>query len=450
MARKTAVESSLTETMDDYSLKRVPRTAVQSTWDIALVRMGVTVSISDLLFGYTIGLYFGFWTALLIAFSYSAIVAVVSMLMGYIGLREGTSFALSSRFAFGREGSRLPSLVMAAIIAGFYGYILGITVDIFPNHTSPVAVAIYSIILGAVFLVISALGFRTGLKWVGRVGVPLMILLVLIADYAVISHAGGLGAIASATPKLAGKMALPTIIGLGVSKWLAGAIITPDLMRFGKNGWAVVTTSIAEFVFGNFGFNLLGLVLGLGLGISDLGKAFGLLGITALATVAFLVQSITVEMNELYAASLAVSNALGVKRVVTNVVVGIIGIFIGYYGVTHGIIASFLTWIGYVGYALPTIAGIMIADYYVVRRLHYPEGFEKLAAVNWRAIAAFFISVGISVFLGLKLNDVFWHSLPLIAFVLYIILSLPQTARSWSQSRRPTEAKVPEATASTS
>lgn len=450
MTRDPAGGSSLTETLDDYSLKRVPRAAAQSTWDIALVRMGVTVSISDLLFGYTIGLYFGFGTAVLIALSYSVIIACISMLMGYIGLREGTSFALSSRFAFGRDGSRLPSLVMAVIIAGFYGYVLGITVDVFPNHTNPVAVGAYSIILGIVFLAISALGFRTGLKWVSRIAVPLMIILVLLADYTAIGHAGGLGAIVSATPKLAGKMALPTIIGLGVSKWLAGAIIAPDLMRFGKNGKAVVTTSLAEFVVGNFGFNLLGLVLGLGLGISDLGRAFGLLGITALATVAFLLQSVTVEMNELYAASLAVSNALGVKRVVTNIVVGIVGIFIGYYGVTQGIIASFLTFIGYVGYALPAIAGVMIADYFVVRRMHYPEGLEGLSAINWRAIAAFLITVAVNLYLGLALHDTFWHAIPLLPFVLYIVLSLPQVARSWGGGDRLTPAETPAAAQATS
>ena len=434
MAQVAGSESTITDSMDDFSLTRVPRTAAQRTLDIALVRMGVTVSISDLLFGYTIGLYFGFWNAVVIALSYSIIIAIVSMLMGYIGQREGTSFALSSRFAFGREGSRLPSLVMAIIIAGFYGYILGITVDIFPNQSAG-AVALYSVILGIIFLVISALGFSNGLKWVSRVGVPLMIALVLIADYAAIGHVGGVGAIVSATPKLAGKLALPAIIGLGVSKWLAGACITPDLMRFGKNGRAVVTTSIAEFVVGNFGFNLLGLVLGLGLGVTDLGKAFGLIGITALATIAFLIQSVTVEMNELYAASLAVSNALGVKRLVTNIVVGVIGIGISYYGVTHGIIASFLTFIGFVGYALPAIAGIMIADYFVVLRMHYPAGLEGVPSVNWRAIAAFFISIAINLFLGLALKDVFWHTLPLIPFILYILFSIPQTMRSWSGVR---------------
>ncbi|MEM3684537.1 MAG: hypothetical protein QXT39_02605, partial [Conexivisphaerales archaeon] len=153
--------SSFSDSVDDYSLKRVPETATQSTADIALVRMGFTVSASDLLFGYTIGLYFGFWQAIGIAFSYSLIISVISILMGFIGLRERTSFALSSRFAFGRNGSRLASLIMAVIIAGFYGYILGITVDIFPNLNSTTEI-VYSVILGLVFLAISTLGFKRG------------------------------------------------------------------------------------------------------------------------------------------------------------------------------------------------------------------------------------------------------------------------------------------------
>src|SRR4051794_8247724 len=77
---------------DDYSLRTVPESEIKKTWDIALVRMGFTVSASDLVFGYTLGLFFDFGNALLIALAYSAIISVVSILMGIIGVRERTSF----------------------------------------------------------------------------------------------------------------------------------------------------------------------------------------------------------------------------------------------------------------------------------------------------------------------------------------------------------------------
>lgn len=419
---------------DDFSLRTVPDSQIKSTWDIALVRMGFTVSASDLVFGYTLGLYFKFADALLIALAYSVIIGIVSVLMGIIGVRERTSFALSSRFAFGREGSRLPSLVMAIIIAAFYGYIIGITVDVFPK-AGLVGEIGYSVGLGILFLIISGLGFDRGLKWIGRFGVPLMIVLVIVAVIVTVNDAGGFGAIVSAVPEKVGKMALPTIIGLGVAKWLAGATVTPDLLRFGRRPSTAVTTTVAEFLVGNLGFNLLGLILGLGLRSSDLGVAFGLIGLTWLATLAFVVQSITVEMNELYAASLATSNAIGLRRTTTNIIVGIIGIGIGFYGISQGIIASFLTFIGYVGYALPAIPAIILADYFVVQRMHYPSGFSGLPAVNWRAIVAFILTVGVNLYLGLGVGETLWHTLPVIGGIIYILLSIPQMRTAWASPR---------------
>lgn len=420
---------------DDHSLRTVPASEIKSTWDIALVRMGVTVSASDLVFGYTIGLFFSFGQAILIAVAYSVIIAIVSVMMGIIGVRERTSYALTSRFAFGRDGSRLPSLVMAVIIAAFYGYILGITVDVFPKVGTAGQIG-YSIGLGILFLVISGLGFDRGLKWVGRLAVPLMIILVVVAVVITVVDVGGFGSIVNAVPKQAGQMTVAAVIGLGVAKWLAGATITPDLLRFGKNTNTVITTTVAEFLVGNLGFNLLGLILGLGLGKSDLGAAFGLVGLTWLATVAFVVQSITVEMNELYAASLATSNAIGMRRTITNLIVGVVGIGIGFYGISQGIIPSFLKFIGYVGYALPAIPAIIIADYFIVQRMHYRTGFKGLPAVNWRAIIAFALTLAINIYLGVALDDTLWHSLPLIGGVIYILLSIPQLRRSWSRSGR--------------
>jgi cytosine permease len=415
---------------DDYSLRKVPESEIQPTRDIALARMGFTVSASDLAFGYAMGLYFSFSMAIWLAFLYSLIVSVVSVLMGVIAIRERTSFALTSRFAFGREGSRLPSIVMALIIAVFYGYILGITVAVFP-HTSVLGRLGYCVGLGVLYFLISALGFKRGLRWIGRVGVPLMIILAVVADIATVVHVGGLHALTSAKPQLAGHMTVAAMIGLGVSSWLAGAAITPDLLRFGKGTGAVVTTTIAQYLIGNFGFNFLGLIIGLGLGTSDLSRAFGLIGVGWLATVTLVIQSINVEANELYAASLAMSNAVGMRRNLTNILVAVAGIAVGFYGVSQGIIASFLTFIGYVGYAVPAIPAIILADYFIVQRMHYPSGFSGLPAVNWRAMAAFVLTVGTNLLLGLGLHDGFWHALPLIGAVFYLVFSIPQIRLNW-------------------
>lgn len=430
----TSSPSAAAGRLDDYASARVPASQRQSTWDISLVRMGFTVSASDLTFGYTVGLYFQFWQAVWISLLISLIVVVISVGMGMIGVRERLSFALSSRFAFGREGSRLPSLVMAVVIAAFYGYILGITVDVFPLGKLAGPEIAYCIVLGAVFLLISGYGFAKGLAWMGRIGVPLMIVLVLAADVITVSEAGGFSKIVAAHPAKAGQMTILAILGTGIAKWTGGAAVSPDIMRFGRSSRAVWTSTAAEFLLGNFGFNLLGLILGLGLKNADLGAAFGLIGLTWLATLAFLVQSITVETNELYAASLSSANAVGLSRRASNIIVGIIGIVIGYWGVSQGITANFVTFIGYLGYALPVIPGIILADYFVLNRMRYSTPLEKLPAVNWRAVSAFLVTIALNLITGLVLKDSFWHVLPLFGAIVYLVFSIPQVVAAW---RRP-------------
>lgn len=425
--------------VEDFAAARVPTSQLQRTWDISLVRMGLTVSASDLLFGYTIGLNFGFVEAILISLLISAVIAVVSVGMGYIGLRERITFALSSRFAFGRQGSRVPSLLLAIIIALFYGYVLAITVVVFPGAHNPALQIVYCVVLSAIYLTISSIGFAKGLRWMGRVGVPLMVLLVLVADVLTLTNIGGFGALLDARPAQAGAMSLAAIVGAGISKWMAGATITPDITRFARSGSAVWITTIAEFIVGNFGFNLLGLILGIGLKTTDLGAAFGLIGLTALATVAFFVQSVTVEVNEIYAGSLAATNAVGLPRAVTNAAIGVIGVVVAVVALTAGVGASFLAFIGYLGFALPAIPGIILADYYVVRRMSYAGDLDALPDVNWRAIAAFVVTVVLNIVVGVVLEDSFWHVLPLFGGVIYLLFSIPQTRAAW---RSPAPARA--------
>ena len=203
-------------------------------------------------------------------------------------------------------------------------------------------------------------------------------------------------------------------------------------MRFGRSPRALFASTAAEFLVGNFGFNLLGLILGLGLRSSDLGTALGLVGLTWLATVAFLVQGITVETNELYAASLASSNALGLSRRTSNIAVGVIGVIIGYIGLSHGATTNFLTFINYVSYALPRHP-----RYHPGRLLHrlpgmrYRTALADLPAVNWRAVTAYIAAVALSLLTGLDLGDPVWRILPLFGFVIYLVMSIPQVAAAW-------------------
>jgi cytosine permease len=430
--RSLTTGSGAVRATEEYAASELPASERRSTLSITLVRMGYTVSATDLLFGMSLGLYFSFWMAVYVALLSSIAICAVSILVGLIGQREGLTTALIARMTFGREGSRIPSLVIAIISVGFVGYSTAITVDVLPGHTH-VYWLVYIIALSAIYTVLSSMGFAKGLTWVGRVSVPLMIVAVLVAVIAAINHAGGWSHIVNGEPAQPGKLGIMTMIALGTAKWMQGATVSPDITRFAKGPGAVYTTTIAEFLVGNLGFNMLGIILGLAVGTGNMGAAFTTVGVGALASVAIFVQGFPHEVNNLYAGSLAGRNALDIPRLYVNLISGVLAAGLAYYGLTQGLLQSFLKYLGYLAYAMPLIPGIMIADYFLVCRGRYNRRVADAEAVNWRAVAAFAIGLGLNLYLGMVANDALWHTLPVIGFVLYLLFSWRQLAEAWSR-----------------
>jgi cytosine permease len=438
---------------EDYASERVPLTERRSTLDIALVRMGFTISSTDVLFGFALGLYFGLWQAILITLIYSAAVSGLSILMGIIGQREGTSAALSTRLVFGRQGSRVPSLVLAALYTGFYGYVIAITAVVLPGDSTLVT-ALYCVVLSIVYTAITLLGFQRGLAWISRVGIPLSVIVMLAAAFVAVDQAGGIGTLADKTPIDAGGFTVIAMVALGISKWTAAATATPDLTRFARDKKAVVTTTIAEFIVGNIGFNLLGIVIGLAVGKADLGAAFDALDIAWLTSAAMLIMSFTLGCNCVYGGGLAACNTFGLRRVPACLIIGVLGAALGIYGVSAGLVASFLTYIGYIGYALSLIPGILLADYFLLRRMRYPRDLSALPVANQRALIAFAIGLAINLWLGFGMDDKLIHVLPVVGFVTYLAISWRQLlsgpAHSASFSGASSSARISERNAAAS
>ncbi len=430
---KTQSAGGAVDAVEDYSASELPESEQRSTLNVTLVRMGYTVSATDLLFGMSLGLYFHFWTALSIAVGSSIMICVVSVLTGLTGQREGLTTALITRMTFGLEGSRIPALVIAAISVGFVGFSTAITADVLPGHT-PSLWLIYIIVLSIIYTVLSTSGFSKGLTWVGRISVPLMIVVVLIAAVSAIVHAGGWSQIVNGEPAQAGKNGVMVMLALGTAKWMQGATVTPDITRFAKGPRAVYITTLAEFLVGNLGFNLLGIILGLAVGTGDLGKAFSTVGVGVLAAIAIFVQGFPHEVNNLYAGSLAGRSALSIPRLYVNIISGVLAAGLAYYGLTQGLLQSFLKYLGYLAYAMPLIPGIMIADYFLVRRGRYRHRVAEVESINWRAVSAFTIGLAANIYLGVVVGDSLWHTLPLIGFVLYLLLSWRQLRASWTRT----------------
>lgn len=110
----------------------------------------------------------------------------------------------------------------------------------------------------------------------------------------------------------------------------------------------------------------------------------------------------TTNDNNLYSGALAVSNFTKVKKVYITAVLGVIGAVIAA-AVGFGWAASmdpFLAFISWLGRFLPAVAGVMIADFYIVRpffeRRRDPKSrydfrpSARYAQINLAGVLAFF------------------------------------------------------------
>ncbi len=124
----------------------------------------------------------------------------------------------------------------------------------------------------------------------------------------------------------------------------------------------------------------------------------------------------TTNDNNLYSASLGFSNIIKGKKRYIVLVTGIAATILGVLGISN----HFSRWLSVLGVALPPSAGVLIADYYFVRRRHYEFGrgtvyckCNVLAFVAWviGAFVGWFVEIGIA-----ALNSL------LAGFFVYLIL----------------------------
>jgi hypothetical protein len=105
---------------DDYALVRVSPTARYSWWSMAIQRFGQTSSLAQLIVGAALGFGVSFWKAFLAYILGSVIVEFSVIRVGIIGMREGLTASVLSRWpGFGRSGSAVIGLFAGISLTGW-------------------------------------------------------------------------------------------------------------------------------------------------------------------------------------------------------------------------------------------------------------------------------------------------------------------------------------------
>lgn len=352
---------------DDYALKRVPQSARYHWFSVAAQRFGQISALSQFLLGATLGMGMSFWGAFAAITLGAVILEIVAILVGVIGMREGLSTSVLTRWTgFGRYGSALIGLVIAISLVGWFGIQNAVFAEGLQSLIGGPPLWVWTVIAGAFVTVIVVYGFAS-MQWIAWVTVPLFIALAGWSITVELSKHSISSLVASAPPGEHISLAAGTTLVAG--GFIVGAVITPDMTRYNRSVADVIKQTVLGVTLGEYVIGLIGVLLAHGL---KTGNVVEIVTSTSgvIGTVILIAATLKINDWNLYSSSLGFVNLIDtlfrrrVNRAVMTIVLGVIGTALA----AAGILDRFTDFLNILGIAVPPIAGIMVAEYFVVRR----------------------------------------------------------------------------------
>ncbi|MEV6794311.1 NCS1 family nucleobase:cation symporter-1 [Streptomyces sp. NPDC051320] len=369
------------------------------------------------------------WKQAVFTIALANIIVLLPMLLtGHAGPKYGIPFPVLARASFGLRGANLPALVRAAVACCWFGiqtwiggqgiFVLlgkvfgGGWADVSKVGGYPWTLWLCFVIFWAFELAIIYRGMQT-LRRFENWAAPFVLLGAIVLLIWIANKAGGFGPLLDQPSKHGWgtdfwPVFFPSLMGM-IGFWSTLSLNIPDFTRFGKGQRAqvwgqtlglpttmtafallsVFVTSGSEAVYGVAIWDPVALT-------AKTDNVFGLL--FGLVTVLIATVSANLAAN-------VVSPAYDLANLLPRfinfrtgaLIAGVVGVLFLPWKLTSTPELYIYTWLGVVGGVLGTVAGILIADYWIIRRtvldvaeLYRPQGrYWYTGGWNWRAVVAF-------------------------------------------------------------
>ncbi|MFF9813502.1 NCS1 family nucleobase:cation symporter-1 [Streptomyces sp. NPDC014006] len=417
----------------------------------------------------------------------NVIVLVPMLLTGHAGPKYGIPFPVFARASFGVRGANLPAVVRALVACGWFGiqtwiggeaiyFLAGKLIGSGWSQASHIGGYAWTMWLSfALFWVLQVAIVHRGMETIRRFenwAAPFVLVGAFVMLWWMSDKAGGLGPLFDQPSRLGWgadfwKLFAPSLMGM-IGFWSTLSLNIPDFTRYGRSQKAqtwgqalglpttmtlfaflsVLVTSGSQAVYGKPVWDPVQLA-------AKTDNTVGLL--YALVTVLVATLSVNVAAN-LVSPAFDFSN-VAPRRVsfrtgaLITCVLAVVICPWKLYADPQGYI---FTWLGLVGGLLGTVAGILVADYWILRRARldladlYRAGgrYWYAGGWNWRAVVAFaaggVLAVGGADFHPLvdgrpipalaDLADYGWAVGLGTSLVLYLALMLPRRRRAYAEA----------------
>ncbi|HXW54850.1 MAG TPA: NCS1 family nucleobase:cation symporter-1 [Candidatus Cybelea sp.] len=367
------------------------------------------------------------------------IVLVPMILNAHAGTKYGIPFPVLVRASFGVRGANVPAVLRALVACGWFGiqsWIGGQAIHsmlevLWPgatNHAGAGWICFFAFWL--LNMLVIWRGIET-IKFLESVSAPFMLGVGLLLLWWVVRKAGGLGPVLTAPSKFKTtgeflRFFIPSLTGM-VGFWATVALNIPDFTRYAKSQRAQIVGQALGLPAAMTLYSFIGVavtsasVLIFGTAIWDPVVLLGRFHQPVIASIALVALLIATLNTNVAANVVSPSNDFSNlnPRLISFRAGGLITGFVGLLMMPWKLLASYNNYIfgwlvGYSGLLGP-IAGIMIADYFIVRRCSlnlgalYGRGgvYEYLRGFNYRALVALALGVAAAL-MGLAIEPLRW------------------------------------------
>lgn len=340
----------------------------QNWKSIAAVWIGAMICVACLMVGGFLGsgLTLG-QTVLAILIGYSIIIAYMC-LIGMQACDTGVPTTVMASASLGELGSRyIISIILAISCIGWFGINAGVCGSSFAIMLGSMLHVtlpswIFSLVWGAIMLATACFGFK-GLKLLNIIAVPLLLAVCLYGTVSSLVQNDGISKITNYTPAV--SMPFVTGISLVIATFSLGGVIAGDYCRFAKSRADVIKSSAIGVMPAGLLMLIMGAVLSITVGTYDISMVLSNIGLPLLGLIALVAATWTTNVTNAYSGGLSLSVFLGLDEKRSKIATAIAG-GVGTILAAIGFLDSFQTFLSFLCALVTPVAGIIIADYWII------------------------------------------------------------------------------------
>ena len=390
---------------EDDAFQPVPQSERHGWWKTSFIWAGSSICVPTIMVGALMINGLSFLEMILAVVIGTGILSLVFCLQGTQGTDTGLPTVVLARSAFGREGAGIIiSFILASTLICWTGSDCQIAGESFIQILTLNGIEwnrnLVIIVLGLIMLTVSIFGEKL-LSKLNIIAVPALIILCI---YGIVTCLQSVSLIDLITASPVEPIRLVEGMSMVVGMQAVGSTISPDYHRFCRNRKGSCLAAVVGIMPYCLFLFIAGAIMGAATGETDISILVAKLGLPFIGLAILVLATWTTMACDAYTGGLAITSLLhlsGTKRAAATGIAGVAGILLAVFGIMD----YFTSFLDLMASCIPPVAGVMIADYWLLGR-GKPENWKERKGIHWVGVGCLVLGVLAALFLPFGLSTI--------------------------------------------